>query len=79
MQAAIAVGLVLLVALVASVIWLSKARTDQVKAETKSKALEAGKDRRRVGEKIMAEPTAFEPEWFRATRERLFGKDGRKP
>lgn len=71
MEILLGVGLALLVAVIGLVIWLSRSRTAQVEAETESKALRKARERRRVADQIMAEPTAFEPAWLRAARERV--------
>lgn len=70
MQLALGVILVLLVALVACIVWLSNSRKDEVQAEAESKALKRAQERKKLSDAIMSEPTAFEPDWIRAARER---------
>lgn len=68
------VGLTLLAGLVAAIIWLSKSREKQVKAETNLKNLTTSLENRDEADAIMAEPVADESAWLAATDERL--RDG---
>lgn len=70
-----AVICILLILLVASLIWLRRAYGAQVKAETEVTALTKGQEKKSVGDKIMAEPTAFEPAWIKLARERMRDRD----
>ena len=64
-------GFVLFVALVALIIWLSKSREKQVKAELQRDALIKGAEVRNAADKIMAEPVADEAAWLVAVAKRL--------
>ncbi len=74
--AAGSVGLVLLVGLIITIYWLSKARKGQVKAEAEATALREGNAKRVDADKIMAEPVADESAWLVTAAERL--RDSRR-
>ena len=74
--AACSAGLLLVVGLVSSIIWLSKSRKAQVKAEIQVKALTEGMEKRNEADAIMAEPVADESAWLIAAAERLRDSDG---
>lgn len=64
-------ALVLLVALVALVVWLSQSHKKQIQAETEAKGLREGDRRSDAADEIMAEPVADERVWLERTRARL--------
>lgn len=70
-QAIAAVVVVLLVATVSLVVWLSTARKKQVEAEAATKVLTGAHEVQREGNKIMAEPVADERHWFHVARDRV--------
>jgi len=74
-QAIVAVGLTLVAGLAGTIYWLSKARTGQVRAEEQSKSLRKGHERDSLAHRIMEEPSAFEPRWLRAARQRVRDRD----
>ena len=63
-MAACGVGLTLFVGLISAIVWLSKARKKQVKAEVENKALREGNAQRVKADAIMAEPVADESAWI---------------
>lgn len=67
----IGVGMALLAALIATIVWLSKSRKAQVRAEATSDALKIAKELRHEADKVMAEPVADERAWLRRVRDRL--------
>lgn len=70
-QAIAAVAVVLLIAVVSLVIWVSASRKKQVQAEVATKALTGAQEFQREGNKVMAEPVADELAWIDAARERM--------
>lgn len=71
MQIAIGAALALLLALIGLVIWLSKSRSDEVRAEAAVDALKKANDIEDKADEIMAEPVADESEWLKSARKRL--------
>ncbi len=70
-QAVAGAALVLLIAVVALVVWLSRSRTNEIQAETEATALREGERQSHAADEIMAEPVADEHAWLKRTRDRL--------
>lgn len=70
-MSAVGVGLTLLVGLVTAIVWLSKSRKKQVKAEIQVDALMKAQEVRSEADVIMAEPVADESAWLDAAARRL--------
>ena len=76
MEILLGVGLGGAALLIVLVVWLSRARSAQVRAETKADVLQKGVERKKNADKVMSEPVADEVAWLLRTRERLRRRRG---